>query len=129
MSSFQFLLQCSVEARVTAIGVKRWREDVPKAKTDGERNVERTYREKVEAKLGHYEAAYQKLVESIIALELAIWKAKMNESSVASLEERESCSKKQRGDDAELRKQCRISCGSDIIIRNVVPYLLHLADF
>ena len=54
-------------------------------------------------------------------LELALWKAKMNGSKSNNTRGRR---KKMKIDEQGLRNQCRISCGSDIVIQHVLPYLL-----
>lgn len=59
-------------------------------------------------------------------LELALWKAKMNEESKPI-----NCggrNKKVKIDELDFRSQCRISCGADSIIENVLPYLLPAAE-
>lgn len=58
---------------------------------------------------------YESIKEGTSVLELALWKAKIDEGR----------NKRQRveGDDS-YKEQCRVNCGGDIIIRNVLPYLL-----
>ena len=60
-------------------------------------------------------AAYEIAKEGTSVLELTLWKAKIDESS----------SKRARiSEDVSYREQCRVNCGADIIIRNVLSYLL-----
>ena len=129
MTLFQFIVQCSIAPRVCSIGVKQWRDDIPKAKTRRERLEKQPYREMVDARLALNEAAYQTLKEATTTLELAVWKAAINQSATATPEERESCTKKRKGNVDAMRKLCHINCGADIIIRNAVPCLLRLAEF
>ena len=35
-----------------------------------------------------------------------------------------SRSKRRKVDESNLRKQCRVSCGADIVIQHTLPYLL-----
>ena len=48
-------------------------------------------------------------------LELGLWKLKIDASMHGHLEDDAA---------ADLRGQCRINCGADIIIPNVLPYLI-----
>ena len=59
-------------------------------------------------------------MEAAIILELAVWKAKINESSARAEIGRK---KRMKMDNAEFRKQCHISCEADQVIENVLPYL------
>ena len=36
--------------------------------------------------------------------------------------------KKMRTDESEIRRQCRITGGADIVIRHILPYLINAAD-
>ena len=56
----------------------------------------------IHRKLLTYEHKYHQLKDVAFFLELALWKSKIEES----------------------RKQCRINCGVDVIIPNVLPYLI-----
>ena len=31
-------------------------------------------------------------------------------------------------DESNVRRQCRITCGADVVIRHVLPYLITVAD-
>jgi len=56
-------------------------------------------------------------------LELAMWNARMDDS----LDHGKTMgggNKKMKMDESEFRLQCRISCGADAVIVNVLPYLL-----
>ena len=56
-------------------------------------------------------------------LELAMWNARMDDS----LDHGKTMgggNKKMKMDESEFRLQCRISCGADAVIENVLPYLL-----
>jgi len=55
-------------------------------------------------------------------LELAVWKAKINESRSDDVVREDVDNKELKIDESEFRLQCRISCGADHI--NVLPYLL-----
>jgi hypothetical protein len=65
-------------------------------------------------KLVYYESEYEKLKESTTLLELALWKMNIDASSTDSGVAME----------VDNRLQCRISCGAEYVIENVLPYLL-----
>ena len=70
---------------------------------------------KVEAKLAHHE-----LKEATTVIELALWKNKM----IDQCQGERRCSKRRKVGESNLRKQCRVSCGADIVIQHMLPYLL-----
>ena len=67
-------------------------------------------------------AHYERLLEGATMLELCLWKAKIDESRCGLEVERPS--KKLKVDDTDFRKNCRISCGAEHVIGNVLPFLL-----
>ena len=62
----------------------------------------------------HKLAAFECITEGAALLELALWKAKMESS----------CSAKENFSDAEFRSQCRLNCGIDTVMHNVLPFVL-----
>jgi hypothetical protein len=77
----------------------------------------------IQAKFAHFEDKYSKLKETTSILDLALWKMSMNEK--ISPEEATPCQKKIKTDESNIRRQCRITCGADVIIRHVLPYLIY----
>lgn len=59
-------------------------------------------------------------------LELAVWKAKINESRSDDVVREDVDNKKLKMDESEFRIQCCIGCGADHIIENVLPYIFPL---
>ena len=80
-----------------------------------------TYFEYVHSMLVNYEHEYCKLEDAALLLELALWKSKIDESM-----QNNDLGQNEQMDDitADLRRQCRINCGSDVIIPNVLPFLI-----
>ena len=69
-------------------------------------------------KMDHYkDEHYRYLREGITLLELALWKAKLLG------ETEDSQSKKAKVDSDNARKEKRITCGADTVIKNVLPFL------
>jgi hypothetical protein len=44
-------------------------------------------------------------------------------------EETTHCQKKMKADESSTRRQCRITCGADIVIRSVLPFLIITVDY
>jgi hypothetical protein len=60
------------------------------------------------------------LKEATKLLELAVWKAKLDEKEDCSIEGR---AKKAKIDTAGAREERRITSGANIVIRNILPFL------
>jgi hypothetical protein len=115
-STFCFLTRCNIATRVSAIGVKHFRDDMADDwmdDQDNDFNREMWHNETL-TKLEYYESEYQKLKESTSLLELALWKKKIDASTIDNGDA--------MGDNNRL--ECRTNCGADFVIENVLPYLL-----
>jgi hypothetical protein len=74
-------------------------------------------------RMEHYKAEhYRVLKEDMTQLELAIWKAKLDEKDDDNSNQQVQ-TKKAKIDVESARKERRIKSGADIIIRNVLPFL------
>ena len=72
--------------------------------------------------MDHYKAEHVSNVkEGITQLELALWKAKLLDESEDHSEEGQR--QKVKVDSASRRKERRITCGADMVIKNVLPFL------
>ena len=81
----------------------------------------RQWMELVIDRMDHYKAEHYRYVkEGITFLELALWKAKLGEKEDHS---EEGQTKKVKVDSESTRKERRITCGADIVIKNVLPFL------
>ena len=70
-------------------------------------------------KIDHYEAEHHRYVkEAVTLLELTLWKAKLDDKDENSAAGR---TKKAKLD--SVRKEKRITCGADTVIKNVLPFL------
>jgi hypothetical protein len=61
-------------------------------------------------------------------LELALWKIKLDSSVDHGIMAMGVGNKKMKMDVTDFRLQCRINCGADHVVENVLPYLLQ-SDF
>ena len=113
VDTIHYLLLFSVTDRLDSLGIAKWRIDLenrisglPKIAKNRDRDIQEVYDRL---------ATYESIKESTPLLELALWKAKIDE-----------CRNKRARTDGEVsyRGQCRVSCGADIIVRNVLPYLM-----
>jgi hypothetical protein len=110
------ILKHALKARSTSLlnslGLEKWKVDICNAIDDVSDHSERRYSE-IDLVYSMF-AKYQRL-EILGLLELAIWKAKMEENAL--------CTTK----DAVLgplgRMKCRINCGAEIVISNITPFL------
>ena len=72
-------------------------------------------------KMYHFKAEHSRYVkEGVTLLELALWKAKLDIKEDSSAEGR---AKKAKIDVGSARIEKRITCGADIVIKNVLPFL------
>jgi hypothetical protein len=79
----------------------------------------------IRTRIAHFEDEYPKLKETTSILELALWKLRMNEK--IPQEEATHCQKKIKTDESSIQRHCRITCGADVVIRHVLPYLVTVA--
>ena len=124
--TFCFLDRCSIVMRVNAIGVKHFRDSMSDdwmgdVCYDNRFNRQQ-WRDETLTKLMYYESEYRRLKETSSLLELAMWKAR-----IFSLDHEKAVgegNKIMNMDQSDFKLQCRISCGADHVIENVLPYLL-----
>ena len=121
----QFLFTHGMSTWVEGLAFKVWRDCIKqmvcaadfKSGRDN-LNVLRSIR----AQFAHFEEEVSKLEEFTTILELTLWKLRMNEKIP---EEKPShCRKKVKTDKSSIRRQCRVTCGADVVIRLVLPYLI-----
>ena len=78
----------------------------------------------VHSRMEHYKAEHQILLkEAMTLLELALWKAKLlNETDEKKCNVNVVSNKAKIGAEA-ARKEHRVTCGANIVIKNVLPFL------
>jgi hypothetical protein len=122
--TFCFLTRCSIVTRVSAIGVKHFRDAMDDYWMGDEDDFSRqAWHTETLTQLEYYEFEYRRLKEMTSLLELALWKKKIDNSSLGHGGTMDTRNKKMKMDPSEFRLQCRISCGADQVIENVLPYL------
>jgi hypothetical protein len=76
------------------------------------------------SKIEHYKSEHRALVNEVATLlDLALWKAKLAEEKDEGPAE-ENTARKSKIDVGEARKKARITSGADIVIKNVLPFLM-----
>ena len=139
---FRYLFDFSITDRVNELGIKQWRVSLKdRIKTiPDEEPLRMTKYQEVILNLDKAECSCKRLEEAAFILELAIWKSKMDESELyvqtrnmrserhASYrhgrEYRIAMRKKMKIDEEGFRDNCRVTCGADIIISNVLPFFI-----
>ena len=121
-----------IHETVTSLHMARWRTEMiveinrinqvlPNTPANEKTNVIRQWMELVLDMMDYYRAEHCRYVkEGTTLLELALWKAKLDAKEENAME-RES--KKAEVDAASARVQKRITCGADIVIKNILPFL------
>ena len=121
--NFKYLLSFDISKRLDSLGVEKWREEIvsiidgfPTYRSDAmQRTMELVYSKLV---------SYEQLKEATSLLELALWKTKIDEAPNYLRRGEGSSQKRARIDIFSQRNQCRINSGAEIVVPNVLPYLL-----
>ena len=121
----QFLVMCGLSTRVEALAFEVWRDYITNmihTSNFGYNRDNSFILNRIREKLAHFDDKLSKLTEATTILELALWKTRLDENG----HKREtSCRlKKVKPDVSDIRQQCRVTCGADIIIRLVLPFLI-----
>ena len=129
-TTFGFLVKCSIKKRVNAIGLKQYRDAImekvdsfTRRRTPISEKKRWEFLTEVQTMLTQYETKYQNLKEATSVLELVLWKKSINET----MSDDERGTRKRKFGETDLREQSRVNCGADIIIGNVLPYLVTIA--
>ena len=94
---------------------------LPTTPADDKTEEIRQWMESVMDKLDHYKSEHCRYMkEGITLLELALWKAKLGEKGGYC---EEGTTKKAKVDAESARKERRITCRADMVIKNVLPFL------
>ena len=121
IETFRYLLHISISDRLDSLNVRKWRIEFEKCINEfpDKASVREEEARALYAKLETYES----LKEGTSILELALWKAKIDD--FVSRNGGQCCNKRARiNNEVSYKDQCRINCGADIVVRNVLRYLL-----
>jgi hypothetical protein len=121
----QFLFMCGMSNRVEALDFKVWRDHITimiqtaNFTWNGDNLV---ILRSIQEKVVYFEDEVSKLKEITTILELALWKMKMNEKSHQDIATQSQ--KKIKSDESSTRQRYRITCGADLVIGHVLPFLI-----
>lgn len=125
LKTFQFLVKSNLPERLEAIGpiwrrrVKQMVQRIPSSK-----NAQGVYDfDKTHSKLVSCEREYHQTKNAMALLELALWQSKIKESM--QLQCNTTYQIGQIGFfSTDMKRQCHVCCGVDIVIPNVLPFLV-----
>jgi len=123
--TMQFLSMCGLSSRIESLGFKIWRDDITNMIHTANfswRSNNLDIMRRIQYKLAHFEDELSKLKHITTILELALWKMKMNEKSHQDMATQRK--KKMKANDSSIRSEIRITCGADVVIGHVLPFLV-----
>ncbi|KAK1735017.1 leucine-rich repeat domain-containing protein [Skeletonema marinoi] len=102
--------------------IDRINQDLPNIPANEKTESIKQWVDSVIDRMDHYKAEHHRYVkEAVTLLELALWKAKLDEIEENAAERK---TKTVNIIDAEsVRKEKRVTCGADLVIRNILPFL------
>mmetsp|Transcript_14243 Transcript_14243/g.29071 ORF Transcript_14243/g.29071 Transcript_14243/m.29071 type:complete len:328 (+) Transcript_14243:63-1046(+) len=105
--------------------IDRINQDLPNTPVWEQTNVISLWIRSVINRVEHYKAEHNRLLkEDMTQLELALWKAKLDEDKESMRDTLNGkAAKKAKIDVESMREERRITSGADIIIKNVIPFL------
>jgi hypothetical protein len=110
---------CGMSVRLAALAFKVWRDCITNmihtAAFEWRRDNSAILHE-IQVKLVYFEVELPKL-------ELVLWK---NMLDVSHKMETNCCQKKMRSDESDIQQQCRVTCGADVVIGHVMPFLIDI---
>ena len=121
----QFLVMRGMSSHVEALAFRVWSDYITNMihSADfkwGEHNFHII--QEIRARVAHFVEELAKLKDITMIIELALWKLRRNEK--IPKEEATHYQKKIKTDESSMRRQCRITCGADVVIRHLLPYLI-----
>jgi hypothetical protein len=125
----KFLVMCGMSSRVQALHFKVWRDFITSMIQIAAFEYNRdnsAILHRIQDQCTHFEDKLPKLLDITTILELALWKKRMNDNNYK--ENTTQCLKKIKCDDSSMRRQFRVSCGADVVIRHVLQYLISADD-
>ena len=104
--------------------INRINQVLPNTHANDKTGIIKRWMDSVIDKIDHYKAEHCRYVkEGVTLLELALWKAKLDEKEEHECDEAEGRAKKAKVDIETARKDKRMICGADMVINNVLPFL------
>jgi hypothetical protein len=130
-----FLFVCGMSSCVEGLPFKVWRDHVTKMIVTSTFKWNSNFRRsednsdilhRIRDKFVQFDDKLSKLKEVTSILEIVLWKMKLNEKGCQDMATQSQ--KKIKTDESSIRQQCRVTCGADVIIGHVLPFLISVAD-
>jgi hypothetical protein len=121
----QFLVMCGMSDRVEALAFKVWRDCISNMiqTSNFEYNRDNSnILHRIRDKLVFFEDELPKLKEATTILELALWKKRINDTNHQDIATQSQ--KKIKIVESSTRQQDRVTCGADVVIGHVLPFLI-----
>ncbi|KAL7529680.1 hypothetical protein ACHAWF_003076 [Thalassiosira exigua] len=141
IETFRFLVQYGLSERLDRIGVREWRLEIKEriGRIPNSGRLRGLNLGRVKLMLSLVEDSYRRLREAASALELALWKAKLGPKPYRHRNKKKSRRNKskkrgkkrhepKRKREAESRRRCRVNCGAEVVIPNVLQFLVISVD-
>jgi hypothetical protein len=130
LERMRFLFTCGMSDRVEALEFRLWRNHIKNMIHTFDFAMRRdnsAILHQIRAKLDHFEDELPKLKDVTTILELALWK--MNMSKNGHQDRATQSQKKMKVDDSSIRSQNRVTCGADVVIGHMLPFLINTDGF
>ena len=102
--------------------IDRINQDLPNTPAEVQTVAIKQWVDSVIDKMEYYKAEHHRYVkQALTLLELALWKAKLDEKEENFAEG--GTKKKAKLDAESVRKEKRVTCGAGTVIRNILPFL------
>jgi hypothetical protein len=118
----RFLFKYGLSLRVEALAFKVWRDCITNMIHTGDYKYNEdnhSILHEIQRRIIHFQEELPKLKEATTILELALWKNRLDENGHTTTR----CLKKMRTDESSIQSQNRVTCGADIVIGHVLPFL------
>ena len=100
-------------------------QDLPNTLANEKTEAIQDWLERVLLRIDHYKREHYKLLKQFTTLlELALWKAKLDEMVHVKDNIEIHAANTVKNDDNSARRQLRITSGANIVIKNVLPFLV-----
>jgi hypothetical protein len=121
----KFLFICGMSTHVESLAFKVWRDKITNMiqTANFQFPLDNTViLRRIQAKVAHFEEELLELKEVTTILEIGLWKMKINALSLRG--DATHNQKKIKTDESSTRQQCRVTCGADVVIGHVLPFLI-----
>jgi hypothetical protein len=121
----QFLFTCGMTDCVEVLAFKVWRNCIYNMIQTADYKQERDNSgilHRIQDKLVFFEDELSKLKEATTMLELALWKKRINDTNHQYIATQSK--KKIKTAESSTRQQDRVTCGADVVISHVLPFLI-----